>query len=127
MRHQGHLAETPRALVGVEDLIQYLLAARSLGVDDPAVFETHRDVVDQRALVGQRLRAHDMAVDPPAMRRSEDLFGRNVGVTADAVLGERGAALPFMAVGEPDREVGARSRVLERAETLAVEPVGALP
>src|SRR4051794_32010030 len=118
MRHQGHLAETARALVGIEHLVQYLLAARSLRIDDPAVLETHRDLVDQRALVGQRLRAHDMAVDAPAMRRGEDLFGRDIGVAADAVLGERSAAFPFMAVGEPDGEVSARSRVLERAETL---------
>ncbi len=37
-------------------LFEHLRAARGLCVDDLAVLEAHRDVVDQRALVGQRLR-----------------------------------------------------------------------
>ena len=126
MRHQRHFAEPARAFVGVEHLVQHLLAARGLGLDDPAVLEADRDVVDQRALIGQRLGARRHGRNPPAMRRGEDFLGRDVGVAGDAVLGGRGAAFPFMAVGEADRQVGAGTGIMQRAEALAVEPVGAL-
>ena len=62
----GTSATSPRrarALVGIEHLVQHVLAARGLGLDDAAALEPHRDIVDQRALVGQRLGADDMAVD----------------------------------------------------------------
>ena len=39
MRHQRHFAEPARALVGIEHLVQHLLAARGLGLDDAAVLE----------------------------------------------------------------------------------------
>ena len=97
-----------------------------LGLDDAAVLEAHLDVVDQRALVRQRLGADDMTLDAPRMRRGEHFLGRDVGVAGDAVLGGRGAALPFMAVGQPDRQIGARSGEVQRGEALAVQPVGAL-
>jgi hypothetical protein len=58
------------------------------------------------------------------MRRGEDLFGRDVRVAGDAVLGGRGAALPFMAVGEPDGQVGAGPGIMQRMEALAVQPFG---
>ena len=48
-----------------------------------------------------------MAADAPAMRRGEDFLGRDIGVAGDAVPGGRGAAFPFVAVGKPDRQVGA--------------------
>ena len=60
------------------------------------------------------------------MRRGEDFLGRDVGVAGDAVLGGRGAAFPFMAVGEPDRQIRARAGIFQRVETLAVQPFGAL-
>ena len=60
MRHQRDFAEAARALVGVEHLVQHFLAARGLRLDDAAVLEAHRDVVDQRALIGERLGAGDM-------------------------------------------------------------------
>ena len=46
---------------------------------------------------------------PPRMRRGEDFLGRDIGVAGDAVLGGRGAALPFMAIGKTDRQIGARA------------------
>ena len=39
MRHQRHLAEPARALVGVEHLVEHLLAARGLRLDDAALLE----------------------------------------------------------------------------------------
>ena len=48
-----------------------------------------------------------MALDAQRMRRGEDLLARDVGVADDAVLGARGAALPFVPVGEADGEIGA--------------------
>ena len=53
-------------VVGIEHLVQHLLAARGLGLDDAAVLEPHRDAVDQRTLIGQRLGADDMPADPAA-------------------------------------------------------------
>ena len=66
-----------------------------------------------------------MPVDPPRMRRGEHFLGRDVGVAGDAVLGGRGAALPFMAVGQANGEVGAGPRIFQGAEALAVQPFGA--
>ena len=126
MRHQRYFAEPARAFVGIEHLVQHLLAARGLGLDDAAAFEPHRDIVDQRTLIGQRLGAHDMPVDPPGVRRGEDLLGRNVGIAGDAVVGGGGAAFPFVAIGKPDRQVGAGSRIVQRAEALSVQPFGAV-
>ncbi len=60
------------------------------------------------------------------MRRGEDFLGRDIGVAGDAVLGGGGAAFPFMAVGEPDREIGARPGIMQRVEALAVQPFGPL-
>ena len=44
----------------------------------------------------------------------------------DAVFGRGGAALPFMAVGKPDLQVGARSGIMQGVEPLSVQPFGAL-
>ena len=56
------------------------------------------------------------AVDAPRMRRGEDLLGRDVGIAGDAVLGGRGAALPFMTVGEADGEIGAGAGIMQRVK-----------
>ena len=68
MRHQRDLAEPARALVAVEHFVQDVLAALGLRFDNASRFEADRDVVDQRALIGERLGAGDMAVDPARMR-----------------------------------------------------------
>jgi len=52
MRHQRDLTKAPRALVGIEDLVQNLLAAGGFRLDDAPFLEAHRDAVDQRALIG---------------------------------------------------------------------------
>ena len=67
----------------------------------------------------------DMALDPLRMWRREDFLGRNIGVAGDAVVGGRGAALPFMVVGEANGEIGAGPGIFQRAEALAVQPFGA--
>src|SRR5205085_6372663 len=85
MRHQRHLAKPPRALVGIEHLAQHFLAARGRGLDDTPFLEADRDVVDQRALIGQWLGGDDMTVDLPAMRRGEDFLSRDIGIADDAV------------------------------------------
>ena len=118
MRHQRHLAEPARALVGVEHLVQHVLAARRLGLDDPARLEAHRDIRRSACPDSESgLVLSDMAVDAPCMRRGEDLLGRDVRIAGDAVLGRRGAALPFVAVGKPDRQVGARPGIVQRRES----------
>ncbi len=80
------------------------------------------DAVDQRALIGERLGADHMAVDPARMRRGEDLLGRDVRIAGDPVLGRRRAALPVVAVGEPDGQIRARPGIMQRVKLLAVQP-----
>src|SRR5665647_1237999 len=65
-----------------------------------------------------------MPVNPPGVRGGEHFLGRNIRVAGNAVLGGRGAALPFMAVSEPDRKIRAGSGVMQRAESLSVQPFG---
>ena len=126
MRHQCHLAKPPRTLVGIEHLAQHFLAARGRGLDDTPFLEADRDVVDQRALIGQWLGGDDMTVDLPAMRRGEDFLSRDIGIADDAVPGDRRAAHPFVAVGKPDHQVRTRSGIMQRLEALSVEPCGPL-
>src|ERR1700761_2934789 len=57
------------------------------------------------------------------MRRGENFFRRNIRIAGDAVLGRGAAALPFMPVGKTDREVGAGSGKMQRAESLPVQPL----
>jgi hypothetical protein len=56
------------------------------------------------------------------MRRGEHFLGWNIGVAGDAVFRGGGAAYPFMALGEPDRQIRARSGVMQRAEALPGQP-----
>src|ERR1700733_5183820 len=123
MRHQRYFAETAGAFIGIEDFIEDFLATRRLCLDDASFLEAHRDAFDQRALIRQRLGADDVTVDPLGMRRGEDLFGRNIRIAGNAVLCRRAAALPLMPVGKTDREVGARSGKMQRAESLPVQPL----
>src|ERR1700679_2357256 len=69
VRNQRDLAEATRALLAVEHFVQDVFAARGLRLDNASRFKADRDVVDQRALIGERLGARDMAVDPARMRR----------------------------------------------------------
>ncbi len=57
------------------------------------------------------------------MRRRKDFFGRDIGVAGDAVACLRGAALPGVAVGETDDEVGARAGIFEAREIHRSQPV----
>src|SRR5665647_177173 len=57
-------------------------------------------------------------------RSSENFLRWDIRVAGDPVLGRRGAALPFMDVREPDRQVRTRSGVMQRAESLSVQPFG---
>src|ERR1700722_14400058 len=123
MRHQRHFAETAGAFVGVEDLVENFLATRRLGLDNASFLEADRDAFDQRALIGQRLGADDVTMNPLGMRRGEDLFRRNIRIASDAVLCRGAAALPFMSVGKTDCEVGAGSGEMQRAESLPVQPL----
>src|SRR5712672_2294990 len=99
------------------DMNQALLAAlrgdlmrRQIG----AVEEAFRIALAQR----------DVPADPPGMRRGEYFLGRDIRVAGDPVLGRGGAALPFVTVGEPDLQVGAGSGIMQRAESLSIQPFG---
>src|ERR1700686_1773650 len=65
-----------------------------------------------------------MPAHPPRMRRGEHFLGRNIGIACDAVSGAGGATYPFMALGEPDREIRAWSGVMQRTESLPIQPFG---
>src|ERR1700733_8078718 len=103
------LAQAARALVAVEHLVQNVLAALCLRFDNASAFKADRDVVDERALIGERLGVTHMAITPKLMGGGEPLLGRDVRIPGDSVLRRRRPALPVMTVGEPDREIRARS------------------
>ena len=96
MRHQRHFAEPARALVGVEHLVEHVLA--------PATPWPRRCGRPRSAPGCRRSACPDgdsglvlatCAVDAQRVRRGEHFLGRDVGIAGDAVLGRRRAALPF--------------------------------
>ena len=122
VRHQRYFAEPAGALIGVEHFVQHFFAARSLGLHNAPFLEPHRDAVNQRTLIRKRLGADDVPAHPPRMRRGEHFLGRDVWIADDPVLGDGGAAHPFVAVSEPDGQGGAGSRIVQRAETVGGQP-----
>jgi hypothetical protein len=69
------------------------LARSGSGLDDPTAFEADRNVLDESAVVGERLRARHRALDPLFVRRRKDLLGGDVGIADEPVL--RREAPPF--------------------------------
>jgi hypothetical protein len=61
VRHERDLAEAASAFIAVEHFSQHFLAALGLSLDDTPRLESDRDAVDQRALIGERLGADDVA------------------------------------------------------------------
>ncbi|QTK79994.1 hypothetical protein AT6N2_C2371 [Agrobacterium tumefaciens] len=122
MRHQRHFTKAPRAFVSVEYLVQYGFALRSLGFDDAASFELYLDIVDQRTLMRKGFRAGNITIHAQRVRRREDLFSGNIRVAGYAVFGDRSAAVPFMPVRKPDRDIRARTGETQCRKTLAIEP-----
>ncbi len=125
MRHQRHLAQAAGALVGVEHLRQHVLAGAGRRLDDAPGLEPHGDVADQRAAIGERLGAADVAVHACAVRGGEHLLAGDVGVAGDAVLRRLRPAHPEMAVRQADAQVGARAAEVQRVVALAVQLGGA--
>jgi hypothetical protein len=105
----GTSATSPRTFVGIQHLFQHFFALGGPGLDNSTGLETDLDIVDQRALMRERLGGGHEALDAPGMRGGEHFLGRDIGIAEHAVLGNRGAAMPFVIVGEPDGEVGARA------------------
>jgi hypothetical protein len=119
MRHERHLAQPPRALVGVEHLAEHLLARSRRGLDDAALRECNADLVDERAAISKRLRGRDGAGHREACGRREHLLGRDVRIAHDAAACGGGAAVPFVVVRQPDFQVGAGTTVAQRAKRRA--------
>src|SRR5881392_2230900 len=86
----GTSATSPsrRAPSSVSSTLRSTSSPRGRGLDDTPFLEADRDVVDQRALIGQWLGGDDMTVDLPAMRRGEDFLSRDIGIADDAVPGD---------------------------------------
>ena len=106
MRHEGHFAEACGTFIGVDEVAEGVLAFFRRHFHDPAAFEAHLDAVDQRALIGERLRrAHD-AVHPVLVGRCENFFRWDVGVAEHAVQCLAAAALPRVIIGEAEGEIG---------------------
>src|SRR6056297_956331 len=51
MRHQCNFAQTARALIAVQQLVQHRLALAGAGLGDAACLKTHLDIFDQAALM----------------------------------------------------------------------------
>ena len=116
------LAETTGVLVRVHDLLEHLVAALCPVLHHATALEAQPEVSDDLTGVHQGHGGEDNPVRAGAVRRGEDLLGRDVGEVAHAVDRGRRASLPDAAAVEPDREVGAvRSAIVQPVEGVAVE------
>ncbi len=89
------------------------------GLDDAPGLEPHGDAVDQGALVGQRLRAATVPSTRPACGVVKTSSVGMFGLQVMPFLAGRGAAVPVVAVGEADRQVGAGAGEVQRVNRCA--------
>ncbi len=121
MRHQSHFAQTPRAFVGIEQVLEGVVALVGLGVDDEAVLELGVDVLHHLTLQRQRTRAEHVAIHSQVVRGTEHFFSRDIGVVGDAVLPDSLAACPGMSFSQTHSEVGAGAKEADRLVVARIE------
>ena len=90
--HQRTFAQIGGSLVHRDHLLQQRLVLLRLDLDGLAVFKADREVLDQLAVVGQRLGGVDDALSLAAHRRDEALLGGDIGIEEDAAV--LGAVMP---------------------------------
>ena len=100
-RDQGDLAEVGRALVGLEDGLEGVIARLRPEIDDLAAREPEPEAVDQAAVIVEGQGAVNGAVGAAAVGRGENLLGRHIGEKADAVGRFRAAARPAVPLRHP--------------------------
>ena len=126
IRHERALAKVGRAFVHGDELLQQGLVRARVRLDGAAVLEADGEILDELALVRQRLRRIDNALGLAALRRNEALLRGQVGVkiaAADRVLP---AAAKLRLGDHADGEVRAVGcMVLQRRDAEAVEVVAA--
>ncbi|MPN34481.1 hypothetical protein SDC9_181975 [bioreactor metagenome] len=87
-----------------------------------AILEPDGEVFDQRALPGERLGRHQQPLRRAALRRGENLFGRDVGVENAAVQVGFGGARENPVRNQADPEVCAvGGAVFERGQPERIE------
>ena len=122
---EGYFAEATGSVIGGDETIEGFLAGGCGRFDDDAVDEAAADVLDEGALVGERLRGAGNAIDAVLVGSGEALFGGDVGVAEDAVGRSSSTSGPEVVVGEAHSEIGAGALEVERVEALLVELVDA--
>ena len=88
-------------------------------------FELDLDVLDQRTLIGERLRASNDAIDAILVRRGEDLFGGDVRVAHHSVLGPARTAIPLVIIRKAHPQIGARAAKMQGCVALVVQQLRA--
>ena len=122
MRHQRHFAQSPRALVGVDQLPQHLFAARRMRLHNASLLKPHLDAFDHGPLVRKRLGCGHGALGALLMRHAENLFRRHVGNAVESVPRRRTAAHPHVVIRQPQQEIGSWPAVAQRRVALFVQP-----
>ncbi len=87
MRNQCHFAQSTRALVSIQHLVENFFAAACLCLDNASTLKANRDILDQCALMRQRLGARHITFYAQSVGCSEHFFRRNVRIAGNAVLG----------------------------------------
>ncbi len=64
MRHQCHLTQMTGTFIRIQHLVEHFFTAACLRLDNSSTFKTNRDILDQCALMRQRLGARHIALDP---------------------------------------------------------------
>ena len=122
LRNERNLAQAAGALVGVEDALQHVGTNPRTAIDHAATLKTQPEVIHIVACMDKRKRRVHNAVGMLAMRRGEDLLGRDVGEERVPVRRLAAPARPDMAVGKPNGKIRAiRGLIAERREVVFVQ------
>ena len=121
VRHKCDFAQTPRAVIGVDQPLQDILPSTGARFDDATFFKSHLDAFNHGALMRQRLGRRYSAIRAIFMRSGEDFFRGHIGDAVEAVAGSGSAAEPKMIIGQAEAEIGAGSAILQRGIALLVQ------
>ena len=109
-----------------DDRAQDVLGGVRVDLDGAAALEADAQVAHDRAGdQHERLGRGHVAVGALRIRGREDLLGREVGHVLDSVDGLEAGGLPGRAGQQPDRQVRARTLVVQGVETASVSSAAA--
>ena len=126
LRHERDLAEIVTALVHADDLLENVLPLFGLDLHGAALFKPDGEVLDELALVGERLCCVHDTLGGAAVGRGKDLLGRHIGIVNDALHGRVASGVELSRRDEADFEVRAvRGAVMQLPEMETVQILAA--